>query len=233
MTMPTKESQQREYKHLLQIGEPMEIWTPDGCYKAPGHIDKNKMPDSLTLPQVIIEAAKRNPRQRIMTSGEWYQIREKLQETTPDVEKIMVSGSYERTSTILDFDHGKKNKKDKYFDGLLIQIPKVDDEGNLSVDEKGILKARHLWEMALPLKSDHVNNMPPELDMFIDTIYGMKGVRKELPNYAYISITPEGLRNLLRGDWSWPDHESRRVDVSGLWEPLNPDEDVSARAAVD
>ncbi len=230
--MPVAE-EQTEYKNLLTTQQPVEVWIPNGSYTAPRRIDTNKMPVNTTLPEVILEAGGRNPRQRILTSGEWHRIRENLQRTNAKVEEGMITGPYERTSTILDYTHGRKGDGD-YFCGLLIQIPEVVDDGNFAEDEKGILKARYIWEMALPIKSDHVKNMPPELDPFLDTIYGMKEARKILPDYAYFYMEkPEGLISLLRGDWAWPDRGRRRVDVFGAWRPLNPGGCVAARAAVE
>ena len=229
--MQAETAQQTEYKGLFTLETPVEIWTPDGHYKASRQIDTKKTPVGTILPQVTIEARKMQPSQRPMTSGEWYRIREYLRNKNPDMEENMITGAYERTSTISDYVHGKKKKA--YFDGLLIQIPVSDDEGNLVTDERGILEARHVWEMALPVKSDYAKNMPPELVVFLNTIYGMEDARKRLPDCAYIYVVPQGLKNLFRGAGARLAARDRRVDVSGHLGPLDPNERVASRTAAE
>ena len=194
------------------------------------------MPVGKTLAQVISGARSKHLGLEILTSGEWHQIRKYLQRTNPEAEDGMITGSYERTSTVLDYVHGSKSQTGKWFNGLLIQHPEIGSDRDLAKDEKGILSARDVWEMALPLDFDFVKNMPREFDPFLDTIYGMEGARKKLSDSAFVKISPEdkGLINLLRGNWNcgWPDREGRRVSVLGVWDPFDSDEDVASRAAI-
>jgi len=87
--------------------------------------------------------------------------------------------------------------------------------------------------MALPLESGYVKEMHTRFSPFRDTIYGMKDSEKTLPDYAFVSITSEGVRNLLRGYGGWHYREDGRVGVNGLWGPLDPGGNVAARAAAD
>ena len=237
ISMPAgmKDTPTSTYEGFVILERPVHVWTTDGYYIAPRQIDTKKTSSKTTLPQIIAEARNKKPRQRPLTAGEWYMIREMLEQTEPGIEESMITAPYERTSTILDYIHGRgrrKYSKKGYYDGLLIQIPEADDEGNLIKDEKGILKARHIWEMALPIKSDYVKNMPPELDTFLNTIYGMDDARNKLPDYAHVSIKYDGLRNLVRGQ-SWHFQGDGRVVVNGRFGPLSTYWDVAARAATE
>jgi hypothetical protein len=237
-------AQQRKYKSLAEI-PPVEIWTPDFTYTAPRYIDREEMPVNLTYPQIVLEARVRKPSQRILTSGEWYQIREMLHKTDPELEKSMIKGNFERNSTLFDFTHGRR--REDYYEGLLIQIPEMDDDGNILTDrgilefdkegnpipESGIITAEDVFEMALPLESGYIKNLHQRFNPLIDTIYGMKGAKEKLPGYAYISIYSNGLRNLIRGHWYWRDCEHRRVDIDGEWELFSLRGDVAARAAAE
>ena len=224
MPADTKETATKAYKGLVSLEKPVHVWTPDGGYNAPRHIAEAKSPASMDLPETIIYMKSQSPKQRPLTSGEWHQVREALNTANPEIEENMITGAYERTSTLVDFDHG-----------LVIQIPDADEEGNLIADEKGIIKGRHTWEMALPSKAGYVGQMPDDMAKFFNTIYGMEDAASQLPDYAYFFIdeNPKGARNLLRGGWSYGDREDRRVYVLGLWWPSGSRGRVASRGAAD
>ncbi len=227
--MSTAIDPQRElYTRVVQLPKPLEIWTPDGSYRGPTIIDRSKMPTNQTLFQTTKEAKEsRYPLTEVFTSGEWFQILLALETMHSPVAGDMVTGPYERTSTLLDYEHG--TRRDKWHDGLVIQLPEFDGRGNFVPDEKGIPKGRHIWEMALPIESICIENMPPELDEFLNTIYGMENARKQLPGEAYFYAKPLEIRNLLRGYWDWPSRGSRRANVGGTWRPSRSSEDVASR----
>ncbi len=212
------------YKDFVSLEKPVRIWTPDGGYNAPKLIAEAKTPTKMDMPETISFLRGQNPKQRQLTSGEWHQIREYLKAAKPDIEDNMITGAYERTSTLVDFDHG-----------LVIQIPDIDTGNHLVRDGNGIIKGRHEWEMALPKKSGYIGQMPKDSAKFFNTAYGMDEAAKQLPDYAYFLIddNPTGTRNLLRGLWSSGRRECRRVSVDGDRGPLSSGEDVASRGAVD
>jgi len=207
----------------MELEKPVHIWTPDGGYNAPKLIAEAKTPVSMDLPQTITYMKKQSQKHRPLTSGEWHQVRKALKEARPEIEENMITGAYERTSTLVDYEHS-----------LVIQIPDADAEDNLITDGKGIIKGRHTWEMALPKSSGYIKQMPNELVRFFNTIYGMEDAAKQLPDNAFFFIdeNPAGTRNLLRGDWSCA-RGSGRVNVDGGWRPSNSRGSVASRGAVD
>ena len=199
--MPTEtETKPVVYQGMLHIDEPVYVWTPGGEERSPGWMALGKSPASRTLPQSIAELGAGNPKQKPLTSGEWMQARLYLQRAVHELEEDMTTGAYERTSTLVDYDHG-----------LVIQIPEADADGNLVTDEKGIIRGRHTWEMALPKKSFYINQAPKDLAKFFNTIHGMDDAAGQLPDYAYFGIddNPTGVRNLLRGRWRCADRGDR------------------------
>ena len=223
---------------FVYLRDPPAVWTPSGYRTAPQYLCVDKMPTKQNLIQAIDMAKGRTPRQRLLTSGEWYQISLRLEETNPEIENNMITGPSEATATIADYEHGKKVEKKSglaYFDGLLMQHPETDGNGYLATDEKGILKARDMWEMPLPLKGGYIDGMPKNFKKFIDTIYGMRSARKKLklPHaYLFWSENPTGLISLLRGGWIWPTNVPGRVRVHD-WRTFGSDEDVASRAAIE
>lgn len=217
------------YRGLVKLDEQIPVWTPDGTTYAPGWIAAEKSPASRTLPQTMSELGASTPKQMPCTSGEWMQARLHLQNKHPEIEKGMTTGAYEKTATILDYVHGKPSQGGGWFDGLVIQIPLLEG-GELAVDEKGIIKG-HVYEMALPIKSDYAKNLPKECDVFLNTIHGMESAREQFPE-AYVYLEPGlGIINLLRGRWLYGRREYRRVSVLGTRRPLSSDEGVASRGA--
>ncbi len=230
--MPTATDTQRElYTSVVQLPEPPEIWTPDGSYRGPTIIDRRKMPVRQTLFQATREAASRYPAMAPLTSGEWFQILLALENEAHDVAEDMVSDSVERTSTLLNYAHGKR--RNEWCNGFLIQFPDFDENGNIVRDERRVPKGKYVCEIALPTKTGYVKDMPTECDPFINAIYGMPDARRQLPDYAYhyayLWLAPDDIRNLLRGYWCRLDRECRRVDVDGRGEPSLPDAVVASR----
>jgi hypothetical protein len=219
----TTETATRTYKGFVSLEKPVHIWTLDGGYNAPRLIAKAKTPTGMNMPQTIVFLKGQRPRQRMLTSGEWHQVRGMLEATNPDVEDNMTTGYYERSSTLVDYDHG-----------CVIQIPELDAEGNLVMDGQHI-KGRHVWEMALPKKSDDVKNMSADLAKFFNTIYGMEDAAKQLPDDAHFFIdeNPSGVRNLLCGYYRYNYRETRRFDIHGCWWPSHWRWNVASRGAVD
>jgi len=217
---------------LADLGEPLHIWAPKGGYDIRLFIDIGNMPVNTTYTDIVLQVRAREPDQRPLTSGEWGVARERLQEADPKLEKSMITGAYERTATILVYSHGTRSEK--WHDGLLIQLPEVDEEGNFVRDPStGILKARDISEMALPIDSGYIGNFSKELATFFDTIHGKEGAMQKLPDYAYFHAIPEGERNIVRGGWSSDSPEHRRVSVNGTLEPLNSNGNVASRVAAE
>jgi hypothetical protein len=237
-----------EYKDLVKIAESVSVWTPDGYYEAPTLIDKHKMPDE-NIAQQIYQASLRNPGQRILTSGEWHQVREIAHKTNPELEKNMIElgTGYERTCTILDYDHGELHLKDKYFDGFLIQIPEIILEEQykipiINIDDKGMVKSRHRWKMPLPIEPYHyVMEMPKIFDTFLNTIYGTENAREKYP-YAHFGLgsrpdgvlkIPYGLIDLVRLWYNENDGYDQHSVIWGSLYSVFDTEKRGARAAVE
>lgn len=237
-------SGREEYDKLVEIA-PLKVWTPDGYRAAPTRIDMELMGE-LTLTEAVFEAGRRKPRQRILTCGEWHVVRDEAERTCPELERSMTTGAgYRTTSTILDYEHGKV--VGNVFHGLLIQNPEIVQEERhgpmLAVDENGIIKARDIWEMALPFECGYeatgiyAVNLPPELDTFLNTIYGMEDARKRV-KYAFIGIShrsrPPADNMILRRGWYNDSHASQCVRVIGsCYEGPEFSRNGRPRAAVD
>lgn len=219
-----------EYRELFRLTEPIEVWTPRGVYRAPSLIDLNKMPTDMDLSESIFEANRRDPKQRVLTSGELYQIRNSLENDNPDLERDMTTGPYEGTSTILDYVHG--SKKRRFFYGLLVQMPELDDKGEFKKERDGVIKGKHILQMALPIKSDYVKRMDTIFDPFIDVVYGVNNAREYVHDDAFIYASSGGIKNIIHGSWGWPE-ESRRYSINADWNTFQKHEFVAARAGVD
>jgi len=216
----------------------MYIWTPDGGYTAKLLIDPEKMPGNTTYLDIVIQARQREPAQRPVISGEWHQARKILQKTEPEVEKKMITGFIERTGTVLDYSHGRKKKKKNWYDGHVIQLPEVDEDGNFIRDEKGMLVARDIFEMALPTKSDYVKNYPPELNPFFNAIYGEEDVMQQLPDHArFLGGCRDGERNVVCGGVDLFKNNNgptrRRFNVDGGWQMLYSNNHVTSRVTAE
>jgi hypothetical protein len=238
----------RNYVDMTDNVNPVTVWTPDckpGEYRiAPNIIGEEKMPSKTTMSEDIAAIRQAlTPKAGRLSSGEWYQVRKRLEETNPDTELGMVFGNYEATATLADFRHGRRVEKNGvvYFDGLLIQHPETDGKTLLANREgrEGFIKARDVWQMPLPLNGGHVKELlqkNPDLGTFFDTIYGMRDAGKQLPgDYVYLSwpFNPDGrILNLLRGGWLFSDPLPKRVPVDGRWGPYESGVSVASRAAV-
>ncbi len=229
--------QQTEYEGLPEIEKLMVVcWSPDGYYGTPMKIDVNNIPANTTLYEAISEARKRKPKQRIITAGEWHTIRNYLQKTNPEAEENMVRDPRKMTSTILDYGHGKRRKN--YFAGLLIQMPEVNDEGNLLTDENGILKAKQIWEMPLPIGFYNLKELTKTFDKFLNTVYGTEDARKKFPE-ARIKASDHSfyggdlsLGVVYCADDSFPGMDERRLNIDTIALPLRS-KTIAAQAIED
>jgi hypothetical protein len=223
---------------FVYITDPVEVWTPSGPREAPRIISARMMPSNSTMPQDIDSINKMPPGARRLTSGEWHQIRERIEKGNPETERSMTEIPYEATGTILDYAHGKKveRKSGSYFDGLVIQNPLTDGKGNFLEDEKGIIRAGDVWETALPLEGGYVTNMRARtFGKLIDTLYGTKGAINKLPDYSYLDLpdNPGHLINVLRGGWPKNDRSGARANIGGRWKPSDSDASVASRISLD
>jgi len=200
--------------NLADLGQYLHIWTPDGGYVSRFLVDREKLPSG-TYTDMVQEAREREPSQRLPTSGEWHQIRKHLRHADPDMEKDMTGLPKEMTSTFLDYAHGKKRKK--WYDGLVVQVPKIDAEGNFIRDEKGILEARDIWEMPLPENTGTIGQYPKEMEPLFDMLYGEEGLMEKIPDaYFWVgSLSRDylgGLKSLFR-----PTSKDEGVVIRGAW----------------
>ncbi len=167
------------------------------------------------------------------SSGLWYQTRARLQTESPDIEKDFITGMLEGTATLWKYLKVEDGKS--WADGLFINYPVPNADGtDFERDEKGIPKARQVWQMALPVKDSYVNGMPPELDTFANTLYGMQDSRVQLPDYAFVWVNPSSIKHgvekrALRSGWGLARRADRRVDVSGYLGPAGRSSLVSFR----
>jgi hypothetical protein len=116
----------------------------------------------------------------------------------------------------------------------MVMIPLFGTDGKMLTDGNGVPKCRYEFECALPAKSDFAKNQPKDCDTFLDTLYGMEGARKKLPNNALIVVCPEGeLDNFLRGRWRCGYRGTGRVSADGGWKPSRSDERVASRGTLD
>ncbi|MBL7206407.1 MAG: hypothetical protein ISS36_02295 [Candidatus Aenigmarchaeota archaeon] len=235
--MTAQEPTEREDFYLLPE---MQVWTPEGYRPCPRYIAKTKMtnPDgtvmvSKTFPEFDIEAEKQ--RARRPTSGEWHVIRRWAERECPELEQNMITGKYELTTTMADQDRD-----------IVYQHPEHDEAGNLLVEPISMdrigqnvlyvpdlrLKAKDAWKMKLPKESAYVKNLPDEFDMFLDTLYGEENAREDLPDYAFLSVFPNGLIAVLRGGWRWPARGGRVSVDAGCW-PFGRAGGVSSRVVMD
>lgn len=205
-------SEYRGFLDLSTLGELPTIWTPSGSYTAPGFLQTEVKCIGYSLQGSMAYLAKEtHPSARIPTSGEWYRLMEFLGEKDPALSDRMVTEGVQRTSTLIDYDHGKLCGNGKWFDGLLYQIPELDgDSGCLADDQfNGIVRARYVDRMALPLNDFNVRNMLPEFEPLLNAIFGMEDARRQLLSKNvrfWIDENPSsggrfsGLRNIFRGD---------------------------------
>lgn len=207
------------FEGLVEIRDPPEVWTPEGAYSAPNFIARRELRAKMALGEACLEVEQMVPEQRLPTAGEFYQITKRLRKTDPEIADSMLSGNSKRTSTILDYRHGRrmslKRGREYYFTGLLIQVPEVDGNGKILKEKGGIPRAIQSWEMPLPLESGYIGKMDPIFDRLLDTLHGMKNARKRHPK-AFLSITPRGLVSVTRSGWYSPQKRVKRIDMGTI-----------------
>lgn len=192
---------------FVNITDPVKVYTPSGSRSFRCRVGAYHLPPDRTMEKDIQAIKAIHRRATHLTSGEWYQILLRLEETNDEIAQNMRGPTHDRTATILDYEHGKKvvKKSGSYFDGLVIEHPETDKKGNFVYDGD-ILRARDVWEMPLPLEPLEqfiiIGKMPKIFDKFLDTIYGMKNARNEVRG-GYVEIdlpsSGNGLVNLIRG----------------------------------
>ncbi|NYZ77322.1 hypothetical protein H0O02_03330 [Candidatus Micrarchaeota archaeon] len=238
-TYPVFQIRGRNYVDMTDNGNPVLVWTPSGLREAPNIVGAEDTPPNRTMPHDLNDIRQTlSPGAGRLASGDFYRVLFRLEKTNPEVARSMVTGSYKATGTLADFSHCKKVYKNgtAYFDGLLVQHPETDGE-RLLTDDRGIIRARDVWEMPLPLEGGYVKELlreTPVLGKFFDAIYGMENAGHHLPDYAHLNWpnNPTDVLNLLRGRWPWRPPMDWRVFVDGLWRPSDSDWDVASRAAV-
>lgn len=211
------------------------IWTPSGEEVWSGRVypKKAQQDDSTITGYQQWEAIKHGKQMGgfVPSAGLLYQTRAKLEKENPVVEEDFITGDLEDTATLWRYLKIGEN----WADGLLIQYPLPNEDGtDFLRDEKGIPKARQIFQMALPVRDSYVGKMPPELDMFANTLYGMQDTRSLLPDYAFVWVNPSSIKSCvekraLRGGWYLAPRERRRVDVPGPLAPAHRHSPVSFR----
>jgi hypothetical protein len=215
------------YPRLIRIDADIHIWTPGGEYTAPNLIAMDKVPIEDNYGQTANFLRRQTPSQYPLTSGEWNMTRICAQRANTELEHDMITGPLEKTSTFVD-----------YKNGLVIQVPIIDEEGRIVTDEKGIIKGRDMWPMALPREGGLVEKLVvenPDLAEFFDTIYGMKDVaRYPSSPLLYMDEPPFGVISILRGNWL-SRHDCARCDDTDahMTPPISaPDKVAALRGAV-
>jgi hypothetical protein len=153
------------------------------------------------------------------SSGLWYQTRVKLQKENPDVEENFITGHLERVATLWRV----LKVGEKCLDVLLVQYPFAVAGGkDFERDERGVPKARQVWQMAAPKENTYVTQAPADVITFFKTLYGVENLA-QVPDNAYFYAgdvpAPGEERAALRSDWGWHHREGRRVNVHGVWRP--------------
>jgi|GEM_PF-4818588 len=215
----------------------LPIWTPgrDGRgdeerYTGRVHAKKAAEGGSVltgySRPQAVGYAAKHGG--LVPSSGLWYQTRARLEAEGNPVEKDFITGPLEDTATLFRVLRVWRN----YADCLLIQYPLLNAEGTDSVrDERGIPRAKQIWQTALPVSSEYFAEMSPDFAVFANILFGTDDAQRKLPFarfYLGKAPVPGEERRVLRSSWGWAPKD-RRVDVNGALGPSARHSDVGFR----
>ncbi len=150
--------------------------------------------------QLMLKA--QNSGRRLATSAEWFLSRAYLQANRSEEEADFINGPLEWTGTVLD------SEREELLEGIELNP----DESIKSVNARLGRKEG----IVLPGKSAYVKDLGDDHMPLAKHLWGVQDPKRELPDYAYLSIQP-GLRPVVRGRWPHR-RDDGRVDAYANYE---------------
>ncbi len=147
---------------------------------------------------LTLEAQRLGKRQN--HSNEWFLGRQYLEHDNPKAERDFIEGPLEWTGTVLDYD------REEIQEGLILNPDKsIASVGTRLGRKEGIL---------LPDKSGYVKDFHQKYMGTMSQIWGVEDPMRGLPDYAYLYVTPNGFRPVVRGGWFLLRRDYRRVSAN-------------------
>jgi len=191
------------------LGIPLSVYAVPTGYEARALYVHARKTKAGTWNELMLEA--QNSGCRLPTSAEWYQARSALENT--EAEKDFLEGPPEWTGTVLDYDKGE------LLEGIALNsdgtIATVNtrlgrEQGIVLPTESGFVRDDPDEECKSTIRSARV--LGEEYAPLVCYLWGVQDIG-ELPVYTHLYVQPRGFRHVVRGDWSWPRHDGRRVDA--------------------
>ncbi len=135
---------------------------------------------------------------RINYSNEWSGAQRYLGQRHPDQELRLVD-TVAWTGTLLD-----------YTDETLKEGITLNEDGTIASAKTTLGKKE---KVVLPTSSAYVKDLNDTHMPLISYLQGVKNPKRELPDYAYVWVTPSGIRPVVRGVWPWHGRDGGRVAV--------------------
>ena len=184
-------------------------------------------------------------RGRCPTSGEWFRIAELAKEHNPELWRDIITGPYEITATTIDLDpnppilyqhphHNGTNLLDHLTENEIRTATVAPPDSGLVAEDKREMEVPELREIAL------VRSLPQRYNQFIDALYGKRGARDNIDQYASIVMFSNHLITILVGGGGGvsppgglgrPEYRATRID--GKWGPFIRAGNVSSRVVMD
>ena len=151
-------------------------------------------------PQTMLEAQARG--EMLSKSGQWYRGRQWLENNNPDAERDFITGALEWTRDVLDYNQE-----------ALLTVDKLNPDGSIA----SAITFGKKDGFELPPESKYIKDMPDRCMKTISYLWGVENPKRELPDYAYLWVSP-GFRPVVRGARDLDPRDDRRVGANAPYD---------------
>jgi len=143
---------------------------------------------------------------RLSYSNEWSNAQKYLFKHNSEQEQHFID-TIAWTGTVLDFDD------ETLKEGIILN-----DDGTIA-ESRTVLRKKD--GILLPHSSEYIKDLDDRYMMLISKLHGLKNPKRDLPDYAYLWVEPNGFRPVVRGHWHWRHRDDGRVDVNANYDPAS------------
>jgi len=144
---------------------------------------------------------------RLAYSSEWFRGRQYLEKNHPEAEKDFIERPCEWTGTVLDFND------ETLKEGITLC------RDDIIASAKTILGKKQ--GIILPHENKYIKDLGDEYMPLVRHLWGVEDPKRELPDYAYLWVEPNGFKPVVHGLWDLTHRGDGRVDVNASYDPAN------------